>query len=109
VIGTGEGLRRLRRGRAHGRWSVADMAGVVEAVLRSRDDRAWSAEDVLDRLAFGRPAGGPALSSVREALRLLADEGRAERIDVWGLRGWGNTTHAWRAAGAAQMSLGVAA
>jgi hypothetical protein len=46
---------------------------------------------------------------VREALRLLADEGRAERIDVWGLRGWGNTTHAWRAAGAAQMSLGVAA
>ncbi len=107
VIGTGE---RLRRGRAHGRWSAADMADVVEAVLRSRGDRAWSAEDVRDRLAFGRPAGGPALSSVREALRLLADEGRAERIDVWGLRGWGNTAHAWRAArGAAQMRLGAAA
>jgi hypothetical protein len=110
VIGTGEGLRRLRRGQAHGRWSAADMGDVVEAVLRSRGDRAWSAEDVRDRLAFGRPAGGPALSSVREALRLLADEGRAERLDVWGLRGWGNTAHAWRAArGAAQMRLGAAA
>jgi hypothetical protein len=110
VIGTGERLRGLHRGRAHGRWSAGDMAEVVEAVLRSRGDRVWSAEDVRDRLAFGRPAGGPALSSVREALRLLADEGRAERIEVWGLRGWGNTAHAWRAADrAAQMSLGVAA
>lgn len=107
MIGMGE---RLRRGRAHGRWTAADMADVVEAVLRSRDDRVWSAEDVRDRLAFGRPAGGPALSSVREALRLLGDEGRAERVDVWGLRGWGNTAHAYRAsAGAAQMELGIAA
>ncbi len=65
---------------------------------------------MLDRLAFGRPAGGPALSSVREALRLLADEGRAERVEVWGLRGWGNTAHAWRASdGAEQMRLTVAA
>ncbi|MGD9571560.1 MAG: hypothetical protein AB7V62_06755 [Thermoleophilia bacterium] len=107
MIGMGE---RPRRGRAHGRWTAADMADVVETVLRSRDDRAWSAEDVRDRLAFGRPAGGPALSSVREALRLLADEGRAERVEVWGLRGWGNTSHAWRAAeGAGQMRLTVAA
>jgi len=86
------------------------MADVVEAVLRSRDDRVWSAEDVRDRLAFGRPAGGPALSSVREALRLLGDEGRAERVEVWGLRGWGNTAHAYRAsAGDAQLELGIAA
>ena len=107
MIGMGE---RLRRGRAHGRWTAEDMAGVVDAVLRSRGDRVWSAEDVRDRLAFGRPAGGPALSSVREALRLLGEDGRAERIDVWGLRGWGNTAHAYRAAsGAVQMDLGVAA
>jgi hypothetical protein len=81
----------------------------VEAVLRSRD-ALWSAEDVRDRLAFGRPAGGPALSSVREALRLLSDDGRAERVDVWGLRGWGNTAHAYRTArGAGQLRLTAAA
>ncbi len=86
------------------------MAAVVEAVLRSREGGVWSAEDVRDRLAFGRPAGGPALSSVREALRLLADDGRAERVEVWGLRGWGNTAHAYRAIdGAAQLRMGVAA
>lgn len=104
VIGMGE---RLRRGRAHGRWTAADLADVVETVLSSREGRLWSAEDVRDRLAFGRPAGGPALSSVREALRLLGDEGRAERVEVWGLRGWGNTAHAYRAVDEGEEHPGI--
>jgi Fe2+ or Zn2+ uptake regulation protein len=100
---------RVRRGRPHGRWTTGDLAEVVEAVLRARPDRAWSAEDLRERLAFGRE-GGPALSSVREALRALTDAGRVERVDVWGLQGWGNTAHAFRAArGPGQLRLGVAA
>lgn len=100
---------RPRRGRPRGRWTTEDLASVVEAVLRSHPDRAWSAEDLRERLAFGRE-GGPALSSVREALRALTGEGRAERVDVWGLRGWGNTAQAYRAArGPGQMRLTVAA
>jgi Fe2+ or Zn2+ uptake regulation protein len=107
VTGTHE---RLRRGRAGGRWTAADLAGVVEAVLRSHEDRAWSAEDLRDRLAFGRQGGGPALSSVREALRLLTDQGRVERVRVWGRQGWGSTAHAYRAArGPGQMRLSAAA
>jgi hypothetical protein len=101
---------RVRRGRPQARWTVADMADVVEGVLRSRPDRAWSAEDLRERLAFGREGGGPALSSVREALRALMEDGRAERAAVWGRQGWGNTAHAYRAAGgAAQLRLTVAA
>lgn len=100
---------RLRRGRPQARWTTADMAQVVEAVLRSHPDRAWSAEDLRERLAFGRE-GGPALSSVREALRALTDEGRVERVGVWGLQGWGNTAHAYRAArGPGQLRLTAAA
>lgn len=86
---------RVRRGRPAARWTAADMAEVVEAVLRSRPDRTWSAEDLRERLAFGRE-GGPALSSVREALRALEHGGRAERVSVWGLQGWGNTAVAYR-------------
>ncbi|WP_217915705.1 hypothetical protein [Miltoncostaea marina] len=101
---------RLRRGRPGARWTAADMAAVVEAVLRARPDVLWSAEDVRDRLAFGHEAGGPALSSVREALRALVRDGRAERASVWGRRGWGNTAHAYRAPRApAQARLPIAA
>lgn len=100
---------RLRRARPQARWTTEDMAGVVEAVLRSRADRAWSAEDVRDRLAFGRD-GGPALSSVRDALRTLTDAGRADRVGVWGLQGWGHTAHAYRAGrGTGQLRLTAAA
>jgi hypothetical protein len=100
---------RLRRGRADARWTVPDMAEVVEGVLRARPEVAWSAEDVRDRLAFGREGGGPALSSVREALRALVRDGRARQVDVWGRQGWGHTAHAYRAAGAAQLRLTAAA
>lgn len=100
---------RPRRGRPMARWTTEDLARVVEAVLRSRPDQAWSAEDLRERLAFGRE-GGPALSSVREALRALTDEGRVERVEVWGLRGWGNTANAYRAArGPGQLRLTAAA
>jgi hypothetical protein len=100
---------RPRRGRPQARWTTGDLAQVVDAVLRSRADQAWSAEDLRERLAFGHE-GGPALSSVREALRMLTDEGRVERVDVWGLQGWGNTAHAYRAArGPGQLRLTAAA
>ena len=107
MIGTGE---RLRRGRVRSRWTAEDLAAVIEAVLRSRPELAWSAEDLRDRLAFGRAGGGPAPSSVREALRVLCDEGRIERVSAWGRQGWGHTAHAYRAArGAAQLRLSAAA
>jgi hypothetical protein len=106
MIGVGD---RLRRGRPDGRWTGPDMAEVVEAVLRARPELAWSAEDVRDRLAFGREGGGPALSSVREALRALVRDGRARQVDVWGRQGWGHTAHAYRAADAAQLRLTAAA
>lgn len=106
MTGTDE---RLRRGRPEARWTVADLAGVVEAVLRERPEVVWSAEDLRERLAFGREAGGPALSSVREALRVLREQGRAERVPVWGLQGWGHTAYAWRAAGGVQLRLTAAA
>lgn len=101
----------FRRGRPEARWTAADMAEVVEAVLRARPDRLWSAEDVRDRLAFGREGGGPAVSSVREALRGLTRDGRVERTTVWGLQGWGHTEHAYRArrTAAVQQRLPVAA
>ena len=93
----GHTMGRPRRGRPEARWTAGDMAEVVEAVLRARPDLHWSAEDVRDRLAFGHEGAGPALSSVREALRGLVESGRVERSAVWGLQGWGNTTHAYRA------------
>jgi hypothetical protein len=62
------------------------------------------------RLAFGRADGGPAATSVRQALRLLEERGRVERVEVWGLRGWGNTAHGYRPAGyGAQGRLTLAA
>lgn len=106
MIGTDD---RPRRGRPDARWAAADMAGVVEAVLRERPELAWSAEDLRDRLAFGREGAGPALSSVREALRVLLGQGRAERVDVRGLQGWGHTANAYRAAGGVQLRLTAAA
>jgi hypothetical protein len=89
---------RFRRARPRARWSAGDLAEVVEAVVRTGPDRLWSADDVRERLAFGQEGAGPAASSVREALRALEREGRVERAEVWGRRGWGNTRHAFRAA-----------
>jgi hypothetical protein len=86
----------FRRARPRGRMSTADLAEVVEGVLRTAPDRLWSADDVRERLEFGRPGGGPAASSVRVALRALERAGRIERQEVWGRRGWGNTVHAYR-------------
>lgn len=89
--------RGFRRARASARWSVEQLAGVVDAVLRGTPGRLWSADDVRERLAFGQEGGGPPATSVRQALRLLVDRGDAERIEVWGRRGWGGTVHAYRA------------
>jgi hypothetical protein len=85
------------RARARARWSVEDLGGVVEAVLASAPDRLWSVDDVRVRLGFGHEDGGPATSSVREALVMLEGAGRIERADVWGRRGWGNARHGYRA------------
>jgi hypothetical protein len=85
------------RARARARWSVEDLGGVVEAVLASAPDRLWSVDDVRVRLGFGHEDGGPAASSVREALVALEGAGTIERADVWGRRGWGNARHGYRA------------
>lgn len=98
------------RGRARARWSEAELAEVVHAVLANAPRALWSADDVRERLAFGRAGGGPAATSVRGALSALERAGRVERVEVWGRRGWGNTAHAFRAAGAdAPLRLPVAA
>ena len=86
--------RGFRRARPDGRWTAGDLAEVVEAVLRTSPGVLWSADDVRDRLAFGHEGGGPAASSVREALRELERAGRVERAEVWGRVGWGNTRQA---------------
>jgi hypothetical protein len=102
--------RGFRRARPAARWTAADLAEVVEAVLRTSPGVLWSADDLRDRLAFGHEGGGPAASSVREALRELERAGRVERAEVWGRVGWGNTRHGYRAAGAgAQGRLPIAA
>lgn len=90
-------VNEFARARARARWSVEDLGGVVEAVLASAPDRLWSADDVRVRLGFGDEDGGPAASSVREALAGLEGAGRIERVDVWGRRGWGNARHGYRA------------
>jgi hypothetical protein len=98
------------RARARARWTVEDLGGVVEAVLASAPERLWSADDVRVRLGFGHEEAGPAASSVREALAALEREGRIERVDVWGRRGWGNARNGYRAGRApAQGRLTVAA
>lgn len=94
-----ESRHTFTRGRATARWSEGELAEVVAAVLKGAPEVLWSADDVRERLAFGREGGGPAATSVRAALAALEREGRAERIEVWGRRGWGNTAHAFRAAG----------
>jgi hypothetical protein len=91
--------RGFRRARAEARWTAAELAEVVEAVVRTSPKVLWSADDVRDRLAFGHEGAGPAASSVREALRALERAGRIERADVWGRTGWGNTRHGYRAPG----------
>jgi hypothetical protein len=96
------------RARARARWTVEDLGRVVEAVLASAPDRLWSADDVRTRLGFGHEDGGPAASSVREALAGLEGAGRIERVDVWGRRGWGNARHGYRV-GRAPARLTVAA
>jgi len=102
--------RGFRRARPDARWTAADLAEVVEAVVRTSPDVLWSADDVRDRLAFGREGAGPAASSVREALRELERDGRIERAEVWGRTGWGNTRQAYRARRAgAQGRLPLAA
>lgn len=102
--------RRFRRARPEARWTAADLAEVVDAVARTRPAALWSADDLRERLAFGHEGGGPAASSVREALRALEDAGRIERVDVWGRVGWGGTRHAYRARPAArQARLPIAA
>ena len=101
---------RLARGRASARWTERELAQVVEAVLRVAPEVLWSADDVRERLAFGHDGAGPAATSVRAALNALEREGRVERIDVWGRRGWGNTAHAFRSARVgAQARLPLAA
>ena len=102
--------RGFRRARPAARWTAADLAEVVEAVLRTSPDQLWSADDLRERLGFGHEGGGPAASSVREALGALERDGRAERIEVWGRVGWGGTRHAYRAVPAgAQERLTIAA
>ncbi len=90
--------RGFERARPDARWTAADLAEVVEAVLRMSPDVLWSADDLCGRLAFGHEGGGPAASSVREALRALEGAGRIERVQVWGRVGWGGTRHAYRPA-----------
>ncbi len=90
------GTRGFQRGRPEARWTAADLAEVVEAVVRAAPGALWSADDLRARLAFGHEGGGPAASSVREALRALEDAGRVERVEVWGRVGWGGTRHAYR-------------
>jgi hypothetical protein len=102
--------RGFRRGRPEARWTAADLSAVVEAVLRTSPGVLWSADDLRERLAFGHEDGGPAASSVREALAALERDGRAERVEVWGRVGWGGTRHAYRARPAgAQERLPIAA
>lgn len=102
--------RGFRRARPEARWTAADLAEVVDAVLRTSPDVLWSADDLRGRLAFGQEGGGPAASSVREALGALERAGRAERVEVWGRVGWGGTRHAYRARRAgAQGRLPIAA
>jgi hypothetical protein len=102
--------RGFRRARPAARWTAADLAEVVEAVLRTSPGLLWSADDLRERLGFGHEGGGPAASSVREALGALERGGRAERIEVWGRVGWGGTRHAYRAVPAgAQERLPIAA
>lgn len=96
------GMRDFRRGRPGARWSEPELAEVVMGVLAGAPGVLWSADDVRDRLAFGREGGGPAATSVRGALRALEAAGRVERVEVWGRRGWGNTAHAYRPAPAAE-------
>ena len=105
-----ESRHTFTRGRATARWSEGELAEVVAAVLRGAPEVLWSADDVRERLAFGREGGGPAATSVRAALASLERDGRVERVDVWGRRGWGNTAHAFRpASGPAQVRLPLAA
>ncbi len=102
--------REFRRGRPDARWTAADLAEVVDAVLRASPGLLWGADDIRERLAFGHEGGGPAASSVREALGALQRAGRAERVEVWGRVGWGGTRHAYRARRAgAQGRLPIAA
>jgi hypothetical protein len=102
--------RGFRRARPGARWTAADLAEVVEAVLRTSPGVLWSADDVRERLAFGQEGGGPAASSVREALRALERAGRIERAEVWGRVGWGSTRQAYCARQApAQERLPIAA
>lgn len=102
--------RDFRRARPEARWTAGDLAEVVAAVLRTAPDALWSADDVRDRLAFGQAGGGPAASSVRDALRALERAGRIERAEVWGRVGWGGTRQAYRARRApSQARLPVAA
>jgi hypothetical protein len=102
--------RRFRRARPEARWTAAALAEVAEAVLRTSPELLWSADDLRERLAFGHEDGGPAASSVREALAALERAGRAERVEVWGRVGWGGTRHAYRARPAgAQERLPIAA
>jgi hypothetical protein len=102
--------RGFRRARPDARWTAADLAEVVDAVLRTSPDVLWSADDLRGRLAFGRQGAGPAASSVREALGSLERAGRVERVEVWGRVGWGGTRHAYRTRRAgAQGRLPIAA
>lgn len=105
-----ESRHTFTRGRAAARWSEAELAEVVAGVLGGAPEVLWSADDLRERLAFGRECGGPPATSVRGALAALERVGRVERIDVWGRRGWGNTAHAFRPAGGrTQVRLPLAA
>ena len=68
-------IRDFRRGRPEARWSEPELAEVVMGVLTGAPDVLWSADDVRERLAFGREGGGPAATSVRGALRALEGAG----------------------------------
>jgi hypothetical protein len=100
------GMRDFRRGRPAARWSEPELAEVVMGVLVGAPEVLWSADDVRERLSFGHEGAGPAATSVRGALRALERDGRVERVEVWGRRGWANTAHAFRPAGAAGVAAG---
>ena len=79
-------MRDFRRGRPAARWSEPELAEVVLGVLRGAPDVLWSADDVRERLAFGREGAGPAATSVRA------------RCARWSATG---ASSAWRSGGAA--------
>ena len=85
------GTREFRRGRPAARWSEPELAEVVLGVLAGAPDVLWSADDVRERLAFGREGAGRRRRRCAARCARWRRAGRVERVEVWGRRGWGNT------------------